>query len=334
LLKTIPYFYLNEKVGVVQTKWEHLNEEYSLLTKLQAFGLDAHFHIEQVGRNSQGHFINFNGTAGIWSKKCIYDAGGWQSDTITEDLDLSYRAQLKGWEFVYREEIGAPAELPAEMNSLKSQQFRWTKGAAECMIKNLPKVLKKRGIGIKTKIHAIFHLMNSFIFICVLSTAVLSIPILIIKDQHPEYALLYNLATFFLFSLLILGFFYWASRPKKDKHRFLTFIKRFPLFLAMSMGMSLHNAIAVAEGYLGRKTPFIRTPKFALQTTQGSWQEKKYRALKVSPITFIEGLLALYFIGGLALGIHLGDYGLFPFHIMLVFGFGYVFLYSVKHSNS
>lgn len=334
LLKTIPYFYLNEKVGVVQTKWEHLNEEYSLLTKLQAFGLDAHFHIEQVGRNSQGHFINFNGTAGVWRKDCIYDAGGWQSDTITEDLDLSYRAQLKGWEFVYRQEIGSPAELPAEMNALKSQQFRWTKGAAECMVKNLPKVLRKKGLGLSTKIHAIFHLMNSFIFICVLSTAILSVPILFIKDKHPEYAQLFNIATFFLFSLLILGFFYWVSRPKDDKNRLSTFLKRFPLFLSMSMGMSLHNAIAVAEGYLGKKTAFIRTPKFALQTNTGTWQGKKYQTIKVSPLTFLEGFLTLYFIGGLALGIYLNDYGLFPFHVMLVFGFGYVFLYSFKHTST
>ncbi len=334
LQKTIPFFYLEDKIGVVQTRWEHLNEDYSLLTKLQAFGLDAHFHIEQVGRNSQGHFINFNGTAGVWRKQCILNAGGWQSDTLTEDLDLSYRAQLEGWKFIYREEIGAPAELPAEMNSLKSQQFRWTKGAAECMIKNLPKVLRKRGIGFKTKIHAIFHLMNSFIFVCVLSTAVLSVPILLIKDLHPEYAYLFNIATFFLLSLLILGFFYWVSRPKDEKNRLLTFVKRFPLFLAMSMGMSLHNAIAVAEGYLGHKTPFIRTPKFAIQMHSGTWREKKYRAIKVSPITFIEGLLAFYFICGLGLGIYLNDYGLFPFHLMLVFGFSYVFLYSIKHTHS
>lgn len=334
LLKTIPHFFKRDKIGVVQTRWEHLNEDYSLLTKLQAFGLDAHFRVEQVGRNKKGHFINFNGTAGVWSKKCIVDAGGWQSDTITEDLDLSYRAQLKGWDFVYLEEIGSPAELPAEMNALKSQQFRWTKGAAECTVKNLPKVLRKRGLGIGTKIHAIFHLMNSFIFICVFSTAVLSVPILLIKSSMPEYRLVFNIASVFLLSLLILTFFYWVSRPKNEKDRFVNFLTNFPLFLSMSMGMSLHNAIAVMEGYIGRKTPFIRTPKFALQTTEGTWADKRYRALKVSPLTIIEGILALYFLFGLGLAFYLNDFGLFPFHLMLCFGFSYVFYYSIKHTRA
>lgn len=334
LLKTIPHFYNGEKIGVVQTRWVHLNEDYSLLTKLQAFGLDAHFRVEQVGRNSKGHFINFNGTAGVWRKTCIEDAGGWQSDTITEDLDLSYRAQLKGWKFTYLEKVCSPAELPAEMNALKSQQFRWTKGAAECTVKNLPKVLKQRGIGLSTKIHALFHLTNSFIFICVFGTAMLSVPILLVKSNFPEFKLVFNIASIFLLSLLILTFFYWMSRPRDEKDKIANFLANFPLFLSMSMGMSLHNAIAVFEGYIGRKTPFVRTPKFAIQTTEGTWSDKKYRALKATPLTIIEGILTLYFISGLALAFYLEDFGLFPFHLMLTFGFGYVFYYSLKHTRA
>ena len=205
LRRTIPHFLEDHNIGVVQAKWEHLNQDFSTLTRLQAFGLDAHFTVEQVGRNLGGHFINFNGTAGVWRKSCIIDAGGWQSDTITEDLDLSYRAQLKGWRFVYLENVGAPAELPAEMNALKSQQFRWTKGAAECAVKNLPKVLKKRGLGLGTKVHAVFHLLNSFIFICVLSTALLSLPMLVIKANSDRFDTLFNIASIFLLSFLILG---------------------------------------------------------------------------------------------------------------------------------
>ena len=332
LRSTVPFMMKDESLGVVQTKWEHLNEGYSLLTKLQAFGLDAHFTVEQRGRNAGGHFINFNGTAGVWRNKCIDDAGGWQSDTITEDLDLSYRAQMAGWKFLFLEGVGSPAELPAELNALKNQQFRWTKGAAECAVKNLPKVFRTKGIGAFTKMHAAFHLMNSFIFICVISTAILSIPMLLIKNQIDKYNMLFNIASVFLLSFVILAVFYWVSRPKKSG-KFVEFIVRFPLFLSMSMGLSLHNAIAVVEGYIGKKTPFVRTPKFAIEEKDGTWTDKKYRTIKTNPLTLMEGLLALYFLGGIAAAFYLNEFGLLPFHIMLTFGFGYIFIYSLRHTK-
>ena len=333
LRKTIPHFLQDANIGVVQVKWEHLNQDFSSLTRLQAFGLDAHFTVEQVGRNLGGHFINFNGTAGVWRKSCIIDAGGWQSDTITEDLDLSYRAQLKGWRFVYLENVGAPAELPAEMNALKSQQFRWTKGAAECAVKNLPKVLKKRGLGLGTKVHAVFHLLNSFIFICVLSTALLSLPMLVIKANSDRFDQLFNIASVFLLSFLILGYFYWSAQSNR-KGKLKYFLRDFPMFLSVSMGLSLHNSIAVLEGYMGKKTPFVRTPKFALNKKKGTWLDKKYRAVKISPLTAVEALLTLYFASGLVLAFVLNDFGMIPFHLMLTLGFGFVFFYSVKHAIS
>jgi len=336
LLRTLPYF-KDPEVGLVQTKWEHLNEDYSMLTRLQAFGLDAHFSVEQQGRNSGNHFINFNGTAGIWRNICIEDAGGWQSDTLTEDLDLSYRAQLKKWKFKYLENIGAPAELPVAMNALKNQQYRWTKGAAECAVKNLPKVLKNNKIGFGTKIHAIFHLMNSFIFICILTTALLSVPMLYVKDQHPEYALIFQLASLFLLSFFILSYFYWVSmsNDKVDKRKsFGEFLMLFPMFLSVSMGMSLHNAIAVLEGYIGRKTPFVRTPKFNLALGKNSLKANKYISHKIKPLTIVEMMLTLYFVSGIALAFILEDYGLVPFHIMLTIGFGFVSFYSVKHARN
>ncbi len=332
LKETIPFF-KDKKVGVVQTRWAHLNKDYSLLTKLQAFGLDAHFSVEQRGRNSQGHFINFNGTAGVWRNLCIEEAGGWQHDTITEDLDLSYRAQLVGWKFRYLEDVATPAELPAEMNALKNQQFRWTKGAAECAVKNLPKVLRKKGIGVGTKLHATFHLMNSFIFICVLCTALLSVPLLVVKHSIDDFDFLFNLASIFLLSFVILAFFYWVSQ-RNEKKGFGRFLLDFPMFLSMSMGLSLHNAIAVVEGYAGRKTPFIRTPKFAIQKQSGSWTDKKYRALKTNPLTILEGLLMIYFIAGVAYAFWTNEFGLLPFHIMLSLGYGYVFFYSIKHTRA
>lgn len=334
---TIPHFQGN-KIGVVQTCWGHINENYSILTKMQAFGLNAHFSIEQVGRNQGGHFLNFNGTAGIWRKSCIEDAGGWQSDTITEDLDLSYRAQLKGWKIQYLEDIISPAELPAAMNALKSQQFRWTKGAAETFRKHIFNVLRSK-LPLHTKIHASFHLMNSALFICIMLCAILSVPTLVIKHNSPELKVLFQISSLFVISLLILIFFYWNSMRKEYKDGIETtmaFIPKFLLFLSMAMGLSLHNTFAVLEGYSGRKTPFVRTPKFNLKDSKDSWKKTKYlkQGIKaVSPVTILEGLLAIYFAWGIYLGISLEDMGLFPFHTMLALGFGLVCYYSIKHAQ-
>ena len=327
--------FVDANVGVVQSKWEHINKEYSLLTALQAFGLDAHFSVEQKGRNRAGHFINFNGTAGVWRKSTIEDAGGWQSDTITEDLDLSYRAQLKGWKFVYLEQLGSPSELPANMPALKTQQYRWTKGAAECARKNLGKVVKTKGIGVSTKIHAIFHLMNSFLFVCIMLTALLSVPLLFIKQELIEYKSLFNYGGIFLISLLILSMFYMVSyyhNEAKEKKNLWTFWYKFPAFLSVSMGLSLHNAIAVIEGYMGKQTPFVRTPKFNIQNQTDTWKRKLYVSKSINWLTMLEGILALYFFFGIILGFYLEDYGLLIYHIMLFWGFGMVYLFSIKHS--
>jgi len=334
LKKTLPYFQ-NEKIGVVQTRWEHLNKNYSLLTRLQAFGLDAHFTVEQTGRNSGNHFINFNGTAGVWRKSCIEDAGGWQSDTLTEDLDLSYRAQLKGWEFKYLQELGSPAELPAAMSALKTQQFRWTKGAAECTRKNLLRVLKNKEIPFKTKLHALFHLMNSSIFICIVLISVLSIPMLMIKNNFVEYKLLFRYGSFFILSLVFLSIYYFVSLSSEYKNKMKAlfhFLFLFPLFLSVSMGLSLHNAIAVMEGYMGKKTPFVRTPKFDLKGNDGVWKGKKYLASTLSFLTILEIILSFYFLYGIYAAFKYNDFGMLPFHIMLFLGFGYVSFYSLFHS--
>jgi cellulose synthase/poly-beta-1,6-N-acetylglucosamine synthase-like glycosyltransferase len=335
LLAMVPAFQ-DLEIGMVQSRWEHLNEGYSWLTKLQAFGLDAHFSVEQGGRNAGGHFINFNGTAGVWRKSCIEDAGGWQSDTLTEDLDLSYRAQLKGWKFKFLEKVGAPAELPAAMNALKTQQFRWNKGAAECVRKNLGKVLRAKQLSFPTKLNAIFHLMNSAVFICIILLALLSIPMLMIKHHHLEYHLLFTLASVFIISLPILAWFYWSSWRSAYQHSgqaFLKFLIRFPFFLSVSMGLALHNAWAVTEGYLGIKTPFLRTPKFALsKNSNGKWFKNRYLKKQIGWLPLIELMMAFYFAFGIVLGFHYQDFGLLPFHLMLLVGFGYVSLLSFWHA--
>lgn len=332
LIKTLPYF-LNNQIGMVQTRWEHLNRNYSLLTRIQAFGLDAHFSVEQTGRNSGGHFINFNGTAGIWRKSTIIDSGGWSADTLTEDLDLSYRAQLKGWKFKFLEDLGSPAELPAEMNSIKSQQFRWSKGAAETARKHFRSVLKSQR-SFSTKVHAFFHLFNSSIFICILICSVLSVPGLIFKNMY-LYPVLFKVASVFLLTLLIIGVIYFISFRKQCKttrEAVFKFIYMFPMFLSLSMGLSLHNAWAVIQGFLGIKTSFIRTPKFNILSGKDNWLGKKYTSRKVNTFSAIEGLLAFYFLFGLGLAFKYDDFGLVPFHLMLAFGFGSIFLYTLYHT--
>lgn len=333
LVKTLPHFSNNE-VGMVQSKWEHLNREYSILTRLQAFALDAHFTVEQGGRNAGNHFINFNGTAGIWRVEAIKSSGGWSADTLTEDLDLSYRAQLKGWKFIFLESLGSPAELPAAMNALKTQQYRWNKGAAECARKNLGSVLKSKTITGASKVHAFFHLMNSGIFVAILGCALLSIPVLYLKHTQSGLSNLFFFGAFLLLSLFILGLYYFASMKKRGSmlQNIVWFIGWFPFFLAVSMGMSLHNALAVLAGYAGRKTPFIRTPKQGLITSGDVWAGKKYLSPVINPMTILEGLLALYFAAGIGLQWHYRDFGLLPLHLMLLVGFSLVFYWSVKHS--
>jgi len=328
LMKTIPYF-IDPNIGVVQTRWGHTNRDYSILTKLQAFGLDAHFSIEQTARSVSGSFINFNGTCGVWRKSCIEDAGGWSADTLTEDLDLSYRAQLNGWKFKYLEEIETPGELPMIMPAIKSQQFRWNKGAAENARKNFGKVLHEQ-LPLKNKLHAFFHLFNSSVFISLLIAALLSIPMLLIKQSHPEVTWLFNLGIVFILGFMSITLFYWiATKRFYEDHPLKKFLSLYPRFLIISMGLSWHNGVAVFEGLIGRKTPFVRTPKFNLEKNK-SWMSNTYIRTRFSFNMVVEGLLCLYFIFGIILGIILGDVGLLFFHVMLALGFGSVFYYSVK----
>jgi len=328
LRKTLPNF--TKEIGLVQTRWGHINKDYSMLTQLQAFGLDAHFSIEQSGRSHAGSFINFNGTGGVWRKSCIYDAGGWSADTLTEDLDLSYRAQMSGWKFKYLEDCVAPAELPVIMPAIKSQQYRWNKGAAETARKNLGKVLSSR-LGFSNKLHAVFHLFNSSVFVCLLLASILSIPMLFIKDANPELKTLFNLGSIFLIGFFSIAFFYWtAAKQFYKKQTGKYYFKIFPIFLTVSMGLSLHNGIAVLEGLLGFKSPFIRTPKFNIKTKKDKWQGNQYVKPKISFLTVMEGLLCLYFVFGIASGIYLHDWGLIIFHLMLALGFASVFYHSVK----
>lgn len=335
LRRTVVHFH-NPEIGVVQTRWAHLNADYSILTKLQAFALDAHFSVEQGGRNAAGYFINFNGTAGVWRRSTIEDAGGWQSDTLTEDLDLSYRAQLKGWRFFFLEELQSPAELPAVMSAIKSQQFRWTKGAAETAKKNLWKVLRAP-LPLSLKLHATFHLLNSFLFICIITSAVLSVPLVFMQEGNPVIALFFKAASIFLVSLFSLIVFFWVSRRAREQGSALTllprFILTFPAFLAVSMGFSLHNAIATVEGYLGIKSPFIRTPKYNLTHLKENWRTRgAYLTRSIAPVAILELCLALYFWAAVAGSVWAHQYGMIPYHTLLAFGFSTITYFTLRHA--
>lgn len=331
LKKTIPHFH-REEVGVVQTRWAHLNASFSLLTELQGFGLDAHFTIEQVGRNSQNHFINFNGTAGVWRTKTIEEAGGWEADTLTEDLDLSYRAQVKGWEFVYLRDVASPAELPVSMEAIKSQQYRWMKGGAECLVKNTKRVFYAKGLSLSTRLHGFFHLLNSSIFVGVFFSGLLSLPAAWVISQHRDWAIYAKWTAFFQVSWVILGFFYWLAYSEQ-KQSFWRFLRLFLSFLTFMMGLSLHNALAVLEGYTGRKTPFVRTPKFNVSDMTTSWKSNIYLTKKVPLITYLEAGLGLYYIFAVLADISLGFWGMIPFHAMYATGLLLVVYYTFKHQG-
>lgn len=335
LLQTVPYF-KDSDVGVVQTRWGHINRNYSTLTKVQAFALDAHFTLEQVGRNSKGHFINFNGTAGIWRRQCIYDAGNWEGDTLTEDLDLSYRAQLKQWKFKYLEDVKTPAELPVIISAARSQQFRWNKGGAENFRKMAKRVLANPTISLKTKIHSLLHLLNSSMFLMIFLVAILSIPMLYIKNEYAHLKSYFFIMSFFVMSTIIFFVCYWFMFKRTYGGGFVNFIKyigTFFTFFSIAMGFSLHNTIAVLEGHIGKKSEFVRTPKFNIKSLTDSWKNNKYIHKKISLNVVIEGLLTLYFAFGMysafVVGNQGGDFGLFPFHLMLFMGFGYVFFKSI-----
>ena len=335
LRQTIPYF-KDAQLGVVQTKWSHINRNYSTLTKIQAFALDAHFTLEQVGRNSKGHFINFNGTAGVWRKECIYDAGNWEGDTLTEDLDLSYRAQFRNWKFKYLEKVETPAELPVVISAARSQQFRWNKGGAENFQKMIKRILRNKNSSFKTKIHSVLHLLNSTMFTCIFLVSVLSIPMLYIKNDYAHLKPYFYSMSFFVISSLIFFVCYWFMYKKiygSGFKNFIIYIGAFLTFFSIAMGFSLHNTIAVLEGHFGKKSEFIRTPKFNIKTIKDGWENNKYIKKRPSVHVILEGILALYFIFGMysafIVGDQGGDFGLFPFHFMLFVGYSYVFFKSI-----
>ena len=319
LKRTIPQFDAPE-VGMVQGRWAHLNRSQSRLTRFQAFALDAHFTVEQSGRYYGGHFMNFNGTAGVWRRTCINDAGGWQADTLTEDLDLSYRAQLRGWKFKFDIHTAVPAELPLTASAVRSQQYRWIKGAAECAVKLLPKMLRSN-VPFSTKYHAFFHLLNSMVFVAVFFTSLLSIPILHILISHPELKVYFAWGAVFLSATVVLAGYYHESVKAIGETKPLRFVPEFVMFLAIVMAFSFHNTVAALQGYFGKKTAFVRTPKYSLNAHEALSDKLAYHRIQKNFFPFAEIMLGAVFLMAAFFGIYFREPGLVFYHLLLSVGY-------------
>ena len=322
LRKLVDHF-TDPNVGMVQARWGHINKDYSVLTQCQSMMLDGHFVIEHIARNRSGRFFNFNGTAGVWRKATIIDAGGWQHDTVTEDMDLSFRAQMKGWRFVYVPDAIAPAELPCEMNSFKTQQFRWAKGSAQTTKKLLWTVLKTP-MPFKVKLEVIMHLTNNFAYLFLVVLAALQLPNMLIRRgmDHPELLLL-DVPLFAATCGSICVFYLVTHRALYDN--LWDAIKRLPLMMALGIGLSVNNARAVLEGLFGKDLEFVRTPKHGVrgEDTSAEWKRKKYKA-KFPIHSLLELAFGLYFVVTIVLAVITGSWISIPFLVLFMVGFLYV----------
>ncbi len=327
LRRTIPYFMKDPKMGLVQTRWEHLNRNYSVLTKTQAIALDGHFVIEQAVRNRAGYFIQFNGTGGVWRKQCIFDAGNWEADTLTEDLDLSYRAQMKGWGIRYIVNFTSPAELPVDINALRSQQFRWTKGSIETAKKLFPRVMKSK-LPAGEKFQSFIRLWNNLAYPFILIAAILNLPLTLIKEAG-EYDPVFKFMSLFIFAFVASFMFYLYSQ--KDVYPdWQQRIIYFPVFMTGSMGLSVNNTKAVFEGLINKKSEFVRTPKYKVVHHKDTVHDKKYHAKKVPFISYVEALLSLYCWAGVFISVYYAQIASIPFQLMFAAGFGMISFLSFK----
>ena len=325
LQRTVPFF-VDPKIAMVQARWGHINQDYSLLTKIQSILLDGHFVLEHGGRNRSGHFFNFNGTAGIWRRTAISDAGGWQHDTLTEDLDLSYRAQLRGWKFVFLQDLVAPAEVPVEMNSFKSQQHRWAKGSIQTCRKLLPQILRSN-LPIGVKAEAFFHLTANFNYLLMCVLSVLMAPSMVIRFNMGWYEmLLIDVPLFFAATASVANFYMVCQRELHTD--WTTRLKYLPFLMSIGIGLTVNNTRAVLEALFNKESEFARTPKYRIEADADEWVGKKYRQnFVVQPM--IELALGLYFTATVFYALANGIYGTVPFLILFQIGFLYTGLLSI-----
>ena len=326
LRRTIPYFH-DPGIAMAQTRWTYLNRDYSLLTEVETILLDGHFVIEHGARSRSGTFFNFNGTAGVWRRAAIEDAGGWQHDTLTEDTDLSYRAQLRGWRFLYLPEIECPSELPVEMNAFKAQQARWAKGLMQTAKKILPRVLRSK-LPAHVKAEAFFHLTANISYPLMVLLSTMLLPAMIVRFYQGWFQMLVIDLPLFLASTCSVSSFYLTAQralyPKTWKRTFLYM----PFVLAVGIGISVRNARAVLEAIFGVQSEFVRTPKYRIERQRDTWIKKTYRK-RAGWMPFAEVALGLYFAATVVYAIQNENYPTVPFLLLFVWGYLYTGLMSL-----
>jgi cellulose synthase/poly-beta-1,6-N-acetylglucosamine synthase-like glycosyltransferase len=335
LLQTTIHFFSDPNIGMIQTRWGHLNERYSLLTRLQSMFLDGHFLIEQTARSRSGRFFNFNGTAGIWRRTCIETSGGWQHDTLAEDLDLSYRAQIKGWKFLFLPDIVTPAELPVEMNAFKSQQHRWAKGSVQACKKLLPSLWHTK-LPLKVKVEGTVHLTSNFghlmlLVLCLLFHSSASAGTQQATGGNPWTKLLLVDVPLFIAASVSISAFYFCAQ--KELHaQWWKRLLYIPLLMAVGIGLSVNNARAVLEAMFNHQSEFVRTPKFGVRNPKDSWTGNKYHALR-GLVPYIELAFGAYFSYLVAQAILSQQWAAVPFVLIFQVGFLYVGLMSLMQSS-
>jgi cellulose synthase/poly-beta-1,6-N-acetylglucosamine synthase-like glycosyltransferase len=327
LRRTVPHLASDPKMAMVQTRWTYLNRDYSALTQVEGILLDGHFVIEHGARSRSGLFFNFNGTAGVWRRTAIDDAGGWQHDTLTEDTDLSYRAQLRGWQFRYLLDVECPSELPVEMNAFKTQQARWAKGLMQTGKKLLPRILRADVPG-KVKTEAFFHLSANVTYPLMVLLSGMLLPAMIVRFYQGWFQMLLIDLPIFLASSASISGFYLASQRVLYPKRWYRTILYLPFVMAVGIGLSVRNAKAVLEAVFGVKSEFTRTPKYRIEGQSGSWRAKVYHN-RAGWMPYLEVALGLYFAATVWYSIQNQNYLTVPFLLLFVWGYLYTGLMSL-----
>ncbi|HVF56398.1 MAG TPA: glycosyltransferase [Pyrinomonadaceae bacterium] len=333
-LKKLVHFFTDPLVGCAQMRWSHINGSYNLLTRLQTILLDGHFVIEQTVRNRAGGFFNFNGTAGIWRRRTIELSGGWQHDTLTEDTDLSFRAQLMGWRFVYLLDEDAPSEVPVEINAFKAQQRRWAKGVTEVGLKLYPRIFRAQ-LPARVKLEMFFRLTGNISYPLMILTSLLQFPLLLVRYNQGFYNLMLFDVPLLFFSTVSVVFFYGSAIWHLDAPRTRTRrLLHLPLVMAVGIGLAFSNARAVLEALLRIKTEFVRTPKYKVEGggQDATWKRKKYRRAR-GWLPLFELGFAVYFLLAIAYAARMGMWGTIPFLSLFCFGYGYMGVMSMLQTS-
>lgn len=326
-------YFTDKRVGLVQMRWSHINADYSLLTKVQSIMLDGHFVIEQTARNRCGGFFNFNGTAGMWRRETIEWSGGWQHDTLAEDTDLSYRAQLMGWRFVYLMDDDVPAELPVEMNAFKSQQRRWAKGVVQVGMKLMKRMWHDPRLPLRVKLEQFFRLTGNLAAPLVIVLALINLPILIVRYNQGLFHLFALDVPILTFSTLSVVVFYVVTQRHLHPQTWKQTLKYMPFVMSMGIALTFSNARAVLEALVGVKSPFVRTPKYRIeQTGDTTWTKKRYVPRRVS-LPWLELCFAAYFVFTIWYAIDSGVFGTIPFLMIYLCGYAYAAAMSIAQTR-